>query len=51
MVEWKINGALMKGFPTIEEVEKANKEQLARWLSLSALRRDRSGAEGHEADR
>lgn len=24
-------GAPMKGFPTIEEVEKAGKEQLARW--------------------
>ena len=23
--------ALMKGFPTIEEVEKADKKQLARW--------------------
>jgi hypothetical protein len=25
------NGTLMKGFPTIQEVERANKEQLARW--------------------
>jgi hypothetical protein len=24
-------GAGVKGFPTIEEVERANKEQLARW--------------------
>jgi hypothetical protein len=24
-------GAPVKGFPTIEEVERANKEQLARW--------------------
>ena len=31
MVEWKANGAPVKGFPTIEEVEKADKEQLARW--------------------
>jgi hypothetical protein len=27
----KQNGALMKGFATVEEVEKADKEQLARW--------------------
>jgi hypothetical protein len=27
----KRNGNLMKGFPTVEEVETANKEQLARW--------------------
>jgi len=31
VVEWKTNGAPMKGFPTIEEVERADKEQLARW--------------------
>ena len=31
VVEWKTNGAPMKGFPTIEEVERAGKEQLARW--------------------
>jgi hypothetical protein len=28
VVDWKAN---MKGFPTIGEVEKADKEQLARW--------------------
>ena len=27
----KIKDARMKGFPTIEEVERAGKEQLARW--------------------
>jgi len=31
VIEWKENGGPMKGFPTLEEVEKADKEQLARW--------------------
>jgi hypothetical protein len=31
MIKWKVSGRLMKGFPTIEEVERADKEQLARW--------------------
>lgn len=31
MVSSKAHGALLKGFPTIEEVERADKEQLARW--------------------
>jgi hypothetical protein len=31
MVEWANKGASLKGFPTIEEVERAGKEQLARW--------------------
>ena len=33
VVEWKAkrHSNEMKGFPTVEEVEKANKEQLARW--------------------
>ena len=32
VVEWKAKrSTLMKGFPTLQEVEKADKEQLARW--------------------
>jgi hypothetical protein len=31
VVEWKAEGAPVHGFPTIEEVERADKEQLARW--------------------
>ena len=31
MVEWKAEGAPVHGFPTIEEIERAGKEQLARW--------------------
>ena len=38
-------------FPTIEEVEKADIEQLARRYRFSAFRRNRSGPEDHEADR
>jgi hypothetical protein len=45
-------GAPVKGFPTLQEVEKADKEQLARWYRLlSAFRGKRSGPEDHEADR
>ena len=31
VVEWNVKGAPIKGFPEIEEVESADKEQLARW--------------------
>ena len=41
----------MKGFPTIEEVEKADKEQLARWYRFLPSGETRSGPEDHEADR
>jgi hypothetical protein len=39
-----------KGFPTIEEVESAGKEQLATLVSLLALRRDCSTPGDHEAE-
>ena len=31
VVEWQTTVLQLKGFPTIEEVENADKEQLARW--------------------